>query len=62
MDTRKIERSAVRAMEKYIVLKKGKITPSKIVDDLITKIEGYANCDFDYFQMKRHLTVCSRYP
>lgn len=36
----------------FIALDKGEITPRKIVDDLITKMEEYANYGFDFIQEK----------
>ena len=53
MDTGKIERAAKRAVKIFIVLRKGEITPHKVVDDLITKMKEYANYGFDYFQKSR---------
>lgn len=36
----------------FIALDKGEITQRKVVDDLITKMEEYANFGFDYIQDK----------
>ena len=36
----------------FIALDKGEITPRKVVDDLITKMEEYANFGFDFIQEK----------
>lgn len=36
----------------FIALDKGEITQRKVVDDLITKMEEYANYGFDYIQEK----------
>ena len=36
----------------YLALDKGDITPRKVVDDLITKMEEYANYGFDFIQEK----------
>lgn len=36
----------------FIALDKGEITPRKVVDDLITKMEEYANYGFDFIQEK----------
>ena len=36
----------------FIALDKGEITQRKVVDDLITKMEEYANFGFDYIQEK----------
>ena len=36
----------------FIALDKGEITQRKVVDDLITKMEEYANYGFDFMQEK----------
>ena len=36
----------------YLALDKGEITPRKVVDELITKMEEYANYGFDFMQEK----------
>ena len=36
----------------FIALDKGEITVRKVVDDLITKMEEYANYGFDFIQEK----------
>lgn len=36
----------------FIALDKGEITPRKVVDELITKMEEYANYGFDFIQSK----------
>ena len=36
----------------FIALDKGEITPRKVVDDLINKMEEYANYGFDFIQEK----------
>jgi len=41
-----------RADIDFIALDKGELTPRKAVDELITKMEEYANFGFDYIQEK----------
>lgn len=41
----------------YLALDKGEITPRKVVDELITKMEEYANYGFDFMQEKWSKTL-----
>lgn len=41
----------------YLALDKGEITPRKVVDELITKMEEYTNYGFDFMQEKWSKTL-----